>query len=321
VHFSIVIPSCRRADLLALCLTSVRRYAPSRTEVIVVDDGSNAGLISKTAAGFGGIRILRLPRRRGFCAAVNAGIRAAHGDIVETLNDDTEVTAGWADGALAWVRDPTIAAVAPLVLVGPTGELIDSAGDRYFAGGIAAKRGHGNPTASAPRLPTPVFGASGSSAFYRREALLWIGGFPEEFSAYFDDVDVAFRLNRAGWRTMFDPASRVLHRVSASHGHSPRRLLEQQAHNEERVYWRNLPGRDLARTLPGHLAVLAAKAWRRWHEGTLAPFVCGRLRLLGELRQLLEHRRRLAKLGPPRPLESWRVERRYWEPGRKLPKS
>jgi len=313
VRFSIVIPSYQRADLLALCLASVRRHAPPGTEVIVVDDASPAGLVGRTAERFTNIGLLRLPRRRGFCGAVNQGIAAAGGDIVELLNDDTEVTPGWADAALAWFRDPAIGAVAPLVLVGPAGDFIDSAGDRYFAGGVAAKRGHGDPAAWAPDLPGPVFAASGSSGFYRRQMLLSVGGFPEEFTAYFDDVDVAFRLHWAGWRTMFEPASRVLHRVSGSHGRPRRHLLEQQALNEERVYWRNLPGRELARTLPRHLAVLAAKAWRRWREGTLSPFICGRLRLLGEVGLLLRHRRRLLEMGPPAPLESWGVERHYWD--------
>ena len=145
------------------------------------------------------------------------------------------------------------------------------------------------------------------------QALVNIGCFPEDFTAYFDDVDVAFRLNRAGWRAMFEPASRVLHRVSASHGKASRQLLEAQAFNEERVYWRNLPGQELARMLPWHVAVLAAKAWRRWREGTLCPFVCGRLRMLGEVRQLLKHRRRLIEIGPPALLEAWGVERQYWE--------
>ncbi len=312
MQFSIIIPSCRRPDLLALCLASIHRHGPAAAEVIVVDDASPEGVISRTAQKFNAVRVLRLPRRRGFCAAVNAGVAVARGSVVELLNDDTEVTAGWAQSALAWFRDPAIGAVAPLVLLGPSGDFIDSAGDRYYAGGVAAKRLHGKQAALAPDSPGFVFGASGSSAFYRRGALLQIGGFPEEFSAYFDDVDVAFRLQRAGWRTMFDPTARVLHRVSASYGPPRRGLLEQQSRNEERVFWRNLPWRDLLRALPGHLAVLAAKACRRWHEGSLAPFLCGRLRLLGEVQRVVRHRRTMAILGPPGPLESWGVERRWW---------
>jgi O-antigen biosynthesis protein len=313
VGLSIVIPSSHRADLLAMCLSSLQRHAPAQTEIIIVDDASAADLISKTAKRFAGVQVLRLPRRRGFCGAVNVGIKAARNEVVEVLNDDTEVMPSWATAALRWFAEPTIGAVAPLVLVGPEGKRIDSAGDRYYAGGVAAKRCHGQRAASAPAAAGAVFGASGSSAFYRREALVSIGSFPEDFTAYFDDVDVAFRLNRAGWRAMFEPASRVLHRVSASHGKASRRLLERQALNEERVYWRNLPRRELARTLPRHIAVLAAKARRRWREGTLCPFVCGRLRMLGEVWQLLQHRQRLTEIGPPALLEAWGVERRYWE--------
>jgi GT2 family glycosyltransferase len=315
VHFSIVIPSHQRADLLKRCLASVERHAPAGTEVIVVDDASVGGIIATTARGFSGIQVLRLPRRRGFCPAVNTGIARAQGDVIELLNDDTEVQAGWAEPALEWFGDDTVGAVAPLVLWGPGGARVDSAGDRYFIGGVAGKRGHAEPVGLAHQQARPVFGASGSSAFYRRAALVRIGGFPDQFGAYFDDVDVAFRLQRAGYRSMFEPASRVLHHVSASYGRPKRRLLEQQSTNEERVFWRNLPGTDLARALPWHVAVLAAKAWRRWEEGTLVPFVCGRLRVLGEMGEMLRHRRRLRKLGPPAPVEKWRVETSFWKPG------
>ena len=108
--------------------------------------------------------------------------------------------------------------------------------------------------------------------------MLQVGAFPENFGAYFEDVDLAFRLNRAGWQVRYEPASRVFHRGGSSYGRAQRRLLEQQSRNEERVFWRNLPGPALRRALPRHLGVLAAKAWRRWHEGGLAPFLCGRLR-------------------------------------------
>ncbi|HYT94794.1 MAG TPA: glycosyltransferase family 2 protein [Gemmataceae bacterium] len=313
---SIVIPSHDRMDLLRLCLASVTRYAPAGAEVLVVDDASPAEAVSAVAAEFG-VRSLRQLRRGGFCAAVNAGLRAAAGAVVELLNDDTEVTAGWAEAALAHFADESVAAVAPLVLYWPDGERVDSAGDRYYLGGVATKRGHGERLSDEYLQPRAVFGASGSSAFYRRKALLQVGDFPETFGAYFEDVDVAFRLQRAGYRAVYEPAARVLHRVSASYGSRPRRrLVEQQSCNEERVFWRNIPGRALARALPRHLAVLAAKAWRRWREGTLAPFLCGRLRLLAEVPALLRHRRQLRALGTADDVADWQVEERYWGPPR-----
>lgn len=312
---SIVIPSQRRSDLLGACLASVRQHAPARTQIIVVDDGSSDGSVSATAARFPSVECLRYTRQGGFCRAANAGIKAARGDIIELLNDDTEVTAGWADAALADFADPKTAAVAPLVLRRETTNRrprIDSAGDRYYLGGVAAKRGHGRPLDDESVQAGLVFGASGSSAFYRREVLLRVGAFAEQFGAYFEDVDLAFRLHRAGFQVLHEPRSRVYHHVSASYGTPCRALLEQQSLNEERVFWRNVPGQAFAAALPRHAAVLAAKAWKRWQEGGLAPFLCGRLRLFAEMRELRRHRQWLETLGPGDRIDDWQVERRYW---------
>src|SRR5260370_19760512 len=96
---------------------------------------------------------------------------------------------------------------------------------------------------------------------------------------------------------MPEPASRVLHHVSASHGRTNRKLLEQQSRNEERVFWRNLPTKTLLRALPAHLAVLVAKAARRWREGNLLPFLRGRFRAFADFPTIIRHRRMLQELG------------------------
>ena len=287
--FSVVIPSHSRPDLLRLCLASVARFAPAGTQVIVVDDGSRGAVISRTAAGFAGVTVIRRPRPGGFCAAANTGIAAATAPVVELLNDDAEVTEGWADAALRWFADPRIGAVAPLVLRNDPDRvarglppLIDTAGDEYDPGGFARKRASGLPWSDAPRSPGPVWGVSACAGFYRRDALLAAGGFPEHFRAYFEDVDLSFRLRRHGYAVWYDPASVVWHRVSGSYGKRPsRRTLEQQSCNEERVFWRNVRGRDRWHYLPRHLAVLAGKAGRRFQEGALLPWLLGRLRAGG----------------------------------------
>lgn len=218
--------------------------------------------------------------------AANAGIRASTGDVVELLNDDTEVEPGWADAALARFADPRVVAVAPLVLqLDPQRSahlppLIDSAGDEYDPGGFAKKRWCGRDSlAFGSRLTAgPVWGVSATAGFYRRSALFAAGLFPEHFGAYFEDVDLSHRLRKFGdiW---FEPASVVWHRVSASYGRRPsNRVLEQQSCNEERVFWRNIRGRELVRHLPRHLAVLAGKAVRRLREGRFVPWAIGRLR-------------------------------------------
>ena len=290
LRLSVVIPSHVRADLLRLCLASVERFAPSGTETIVVDDGSPGGVVSRTAREYGAIRIIRHARARGFCASANAGIALATAPVVQLLNDDTEVTEGWAEAALQWFADERVAAVAPLVLQNDPHRraaglpaLIDTAGDEYDLGGFARKRGRGQ---ECDRYPFPrggVFGASACAAFYRRDAILRAGGFPEHFRAYFEDVDLSFRLRRMGFDILYDPNSVVWHRVSASYGRRPsRRVLEQQSCNEERVFWRNVRGYERLRWLPRHAVVLAGKAIRRFQERTFLPWFLGRVRAVLE---------------------------------------
>jgi GT2 family glycosyltransferase len=189
--------------------------------------------------------------------------------------------------------------------------VIDSAGDRYFAGGVAGKRGHGQPLGAEFLQAGEVFGASASSAFYRRDLVLSLGAFPEHFGAYFEDVDLSFRLHWAGARILYEPRSRVWHRVSASYGPPTEELLERQSRNEELVFWRNLPASRLLRALPLHAAVVTGKAWRRWREGNLLPFLRGRLRVLGDVGAVMRHRRELRKLRPTCHAQSWGIEDAY----------
>lgn len=289
---SIIIPTHNRCDLLRACLQAVTAHAPAGSEIIVVDDASPGAAASAIAATFG-VRAVRLDRQSGFAIAANTGIRASRGDIVEMLNDDTEVQPGWADTALPWFDNPAIGSVAPLVLAWPAGNVIDSAGDCYYVGGVASKRGHGRALAPEYLRPCPVFGVSAAAGFYRRAALERVGHFAEDFGSYFEDVDLAFRLRHAGYTAVCEPASRVLHHISASYGRAGRGLIERQSCNEERVFWRNLPAAALWHALPRHLAVLVGKAYRRFEEGTLSPWLVGRMRAACDVLAILQRRRAL----------------------------
>jgi GT2 family glycosyltransferase len=61
-----------------------------------------------------------------------------------------------------------------------------------------------------------VFGPCAGAALYRREMLDKVGWFDEDFFAYLEDVDLAWRARRAGWRCLYVPRARVLHRHSAT---------------------------------------------------------------------------------------------------------
>jgi GT2 family glycosyltransferase len=245
--------------LLDLCLRSVELYRPQDCEVIVVDDGSKDAVVSETATRFPYVTVIRISKARGFAAAANAA------------------------AALERFSDPGVDAVAPLPLIHPASSysrhpLVDSAGDVYDLGGFATKRGHGERLAAKHVVPGPCGSVCATAGFYRRDALLRVGGFAESFGAYFEDVDLSLRLHSAGGRLAYEPRSVVWHHVSASYLKSPsRRTLERQSCNEERLFWRHPVGNPSRRDWPRHMLVLAAKIQRRQSENQLAPWITGRI--------------------------------------------
>lgn len=279
---SVVIPSYNGRHLLEFCLASVARHRPDPAElpveVIVADDASTDDTAAWLAEHHPSVRLVRLERNGGFCAAANAGIRAARGPVLQLLNNDTEVTAGWIQAGLAPFADAAVGSVAPLVLVRSDPSRVDSAGDRYALFGWPSKRGHGEPAARwAATPPGPVFGASGSSAFYRASALERVGGFDPSFGSYYEDVDLAFRLRWGGYGCVFAPGCRILHEVSASYDHGRPALQRRMARNAEILFWTSLPAGWLALAILPHAGFTLAQAGWRLLRGRLRPFLAGKL--------------------------------------------
>jgi GT2 family glycosyltransferase len=294
---SIVIPSYNGRSLLETCLKSVFLHLPSEgswsTEIIVVDDASLDGTADWLTSRYPPVRLIRLERNGGFCAAANAGIAAASGHFIQLLNNDTEVTAGWLQAGLAPFADPTVGSVAPLVLVRSDPARVDSAGDAYSLAGWPTKRGHGQPVDRWSNRPLEeVFAASGSSAFYRAEALRQVGGFDPLLGSYYEDVDVGFRLRWAGFRSIYNPRCRILHEISATYNHSRPALQRRIARNAELVFWSNMPARHLAAALLPHLGLILAQSGWRMARLRFIPFFLGKMdavRSAGSIR----HRRKL----------------------------
>ncbi|MGL4462487.1 MAG: glycosyltransferase family 2 protein, partial [Planctomycetia bacterium] len=299
---SIVIPTYDGWPLLQRCLASVAKHRPADAEVIVVDDASTDGTADRVAASHPLVRVVRCDANGGFCRAANLGWRAARAPVVEMLNNDTEVSAGWTVAPLAAFADPAVGLVAPLVCRLPFRGRIDSAGDVFWTPGLAWKRAEGRPASTADRLSTDVFGASASSAFYRRDALERVGGFPEHFGAYLDDVDVDHRLRLAGYTCRFTSASRVYHWVSQSHRVDDRRLQRRFARNAEHVFWSNLPASRLATFAGPHVALVLTQLAHKAVRGGFGPYLAGKMEAAAETAAIWRRRRfaqGLARTAPP----------------------
>jgi GT2 family glycosyltransferase len=294
---SIVIPTYNGQSLLETCLESISRHLPRdrswTVEIIVVDDASTDRTASWLAERHPQLRQVRLERNSGFCVAANSGIHAARGRFIQLLNNDTEVTPGWLEAGLAPFSDPTVGSVAPLVVVRSDPRRVDSAGDAYTLAGWPTKRGHGQPVERwIDRPAEEVFAASGSSAFYRAEALRQVGGFDVRLGSYYEDVDLGFRLRWAGYRCVFTPRCRILHEISATYNHSRPALQRQIARNAELVFWSNMPASRLAAAIVPHAALLLAQSAWRMARLRFIPFFLGKMDALRSARAI-QHGRKL----------------------------
>jgi O-antigen biosynthesis protein len=174
---------------------------------------------------------------------------------------------------------------------------VDSAGDSYAWYGWPMKRGHGQSAAYWSARPIEdVFGASGSSAFYRAEALRRTGTLDMLLVSYYEDIDLAFRLRWSGYRCVYSPACVIHHDISATNDHRSPELQRRIARNAELVFWWNLPPLGLVGAAVPHLAFIAAQGVWRATRGRLRPFLAGKVDAVRTWREVVARRRGRAEL-------------------------
>lgn len=171
--------------------------------VIVVDDGSDRPVRIPHALRCR-VTVLRRDRRRGPSAARNFGLRAAATEFVAFLDPDVLPRTGWLEVMLGHFSDPKVALVAPRILAMDPDSTVLA---RYEHTRGSLHRGRRE---SAVQAHGPVPYVPSSALLVRRTALLADGGFDESMGAG-DDVDLCWRLDRAGWRLRYEPAARVAH--------------------------------------------------------------------------------------------------------------
>ena len=105
---SVIIPTYNGLRFLAVCLDALRAqtYPRHATEIILVDDASTDGSVAFVQANYPEVRIVRLARNSGLAIGCNAGARAAAGELLVMLNNDTEAEPGWL-AALVGTARPT----------------------------------------------------------------------------------------------------------------------------------------------------------------------------------------------------------------------
>jgi len=285
MYTSIIIPNYNGLRFLATCLDALRgqTYPRELTEVILVDDGSTDDSIPFVREHYPEVVIVQMARNSGLAAACNAGARAAHGDLLVMLNNDTEAEPGWLAALVASAAaHPQAGAIASKMLLFDRRDTLHNAGDLMGADGIPRNRGVWEQDRGQYDADLTIFGGCGGGVAYRRAAWEQAGGFDERLFMYLEDVDLAWRLQLLGWRAVFAPQARLYHHLSATGGGTLASFYV--GRNTIWVIAKDMPAALIRRRLGAILAAQARvtlDAMRAWRGAS------ARARLWGQLAGLL----------------------------------
>jgi len=246
---SVIIVNYRVRYFLELCLHSVRRALAGigPAEIIVVDNASGDGSVEALRLAFPGVRFVENRENVGFARANNQALRLAGGEYVLFLNPDTVLPEDFARLCLDFMRSgPPIGGSGAgqgdqhVSSSRPGGRGIGAVGVRMIDGSGAflpeSRRGFPSPwvafcklaglTALFPRnrffaryylggvpadKPHPAPVLSGACMMARRSILGEVGGFDERFFMYAEDIDLSYRIEKAGYVNFYFPGTTIVH--------------------------------------------------------------------------------------------------------------
>ncbi len=219
---SIIIPCFNKVDYTVRCLTSLAEHTPDdRYEVVIVDNASSDATPDLCAQLDGDVVVIRNEVNLGFSKACNQGARAATGEHLLFLNNDTEALPGWLEPMLAIIdAESDVGAVGSKLLF--PDDTLQHAGVivAEVEGGVAISATHEHYRLPRDHPPADIRRdldiVTGACVLFRRDAFESSGGFDESYWNGYEDVDLCLSLRDAGWRIVYEPASTLYHHESVS---------------------------------------------------------------------------------------------------------
>jgi GT2 family glycosyltransferase len=209
---SVVVVTWRRPEHVRRCLASLARLPRQPHEVLVVD-ASDDETTAAVVRDFPFAERIAFPAGAGrMTTARNRGLAAATGAVVAYLDDDVEVRPGWLEEVeRRFSEDATVLAACGRTCNGVPGEDVD--GREQVGLLLADGRLTGNFAVTSER-PRRIDHGIGANMMFRRDALVGLGGFRDDFpgTALREDADAFLRITRAGGKALFLPDAAVDHR-------------------------------------------------------------------------------------------------------------
>ncbi len=326
---AVVILNWNGKELLERFLPVVLEYSRrADTEVIVADNGSQDDSVSFVGERFSSVRIIDLGYNYGFAGGYNRALEQVEAQYYVLLNSDVEVTAGWLEPLEAFMDEhPAAGACMPKIrsfrekekfeYAGAAGGYIDRFGYPFCRGRIfntlEEDRGQYD-------TPARIFWASGACMMVRAEVYHRLKGLDTDFFAHMEEIDLCWRMQRAGYEVYSLPQSVVYHVGGASLNEASPVKTYLNFRNDLFLLHKNLPRKRLKKVLFVRL-VLDGVAALKFLAGLqvrhhLAVWKA-HFYFWGHLRMLREKRKQLASLseGPVYGMYGKNIVYRYFIKG------
>ncbi len=219
----VIIPHFNGTDILLGCLSTLTQTTYPNFLITIVDNGSTDNSLELAKAHYPMVQILHTGRNLGYAGGCNFGFERTHGKYVVFLNNDTEQEPNWLSELVAIAeQNEQIAGLQPKLLsiqaryrgervfdyAGGAGGMMDKLGYPYCLGRVFDRL---EKDCGQYDQPVPIFWVSGAAMFVRRSALEAVGLFDEDFFAHMEEIDLCWRLWKAGYWLYSAPSSVVYH--------------------------------------------------------------------------------------------------------------
>lgn len=259
---SIVVLNWNGKRHLAACLESLLAldYPESKLDILFCDNGSTDGSSDFVRRRFPKVTVVALDRNYGFAEGNNRAAKVATGDWVGFLNNDMWVEPTWLKNLVAPLTEqPQLACLASKI-VNWDGSAVDFIGGGVTFHGHAYQLDQGEPS-SAHDKPRRLLFACGGAMLVQRPLFLEVGGFDPRFFAFFEDVDLGWRLNLLGHDVWYTPAAAAHHRHHGTASHiEPHQLGVLYERNALAMIYKCFDDENLAAVLPMALLLLNERA-------------------------------------------------------------
>ena len=239
------------ADDTIDCIHSLKKVTYNHAEIVVIDNGSTDDSVQRIKKQYGDVIIIEIESNLFFGGGNNVGLDWAQKhdfDYVVFLNNDTTVEPDFLEPLLAGFEHPqNVGMVAPLMCYSASPDLVWYGGGKVnlWTGVVEHLHIRKNVTLLETK-PMITDYITGCCLMMPTNLAMELGGFDLSFKMYGEDVDLSLRTRAAGYELLFEPNSKIYHKVSASLGGE-------------------FAFSKLRRKLVGPLRILAAHAkWYQW---------------------------------------------------------